>query len=78
MITLCLPCHAKVTRTCFLENEWPELLRILWREQHPKAKEQTFLDFKTQQGIRETLPLFADDPEEAIVLSVQTDKRIPN
>ena len=61
-----------------LENERPELIRILWQEQHPKAKEQTSLDFKTQEGIRETLRLFADDPEEAIVLSVQTGKRIPS
>jgi hypothetical protein len=29
MITLCLGCHAKVTRTQFLQDDWPELLRIL-------------------------------------------------
>ena len=45
MITLCLACHAKVTRTLHLRREWPPLLRTLWREQHPKAHEQTALNF---------------------------------
>ena len=45
MITLCLACHAKVTRTQYLQREWPPLLRMLWREQHPEAHEQTTLDF---------------------------------
>jgi hypothetical protein len=60
MITLCLSCHAKVTRTLFLQSYWPELLRRLWREQHPDAKEQTFLNFKTQEGAHETMRLFSD------------------
>jgi hypothetical protein len=50
-----------------LENDWPELLRILWWEQQPKAKEQTFLDFKTQEGICETLRLFADASQRYVV-----------
>jgi hypothetical protein len=33
MITLCLSCHAKITRTQFLRWDWPPLLIILWREQ---------------------------------------------
>ncbi len=45
MITLCLACHAKVTRTRFLRREWPQLLRILWREQHSKGHEQVVLNF---------------------------------
>jgi hypothetical protein len=45
MITLCLACHAKVTRTQVLRRESPSLLRILWREQHPEGHEQTSLDF---------------------------------
>lgn len=45
MITLCLACHAKVTRTRFLRQAWPPLLRALWREQHPKGHEQTALSF---------------------------------
>ncbi len=46
MITLCLKHHAMVTRTLVLLQEWPELLRVLWREQHPEAHEQTLLNFK--------------------------------
>ena len=45
MIALCLRCHAKVTRTASLCADWPELLRVLWREQHPDAHEQLPLDF---------------------------------
>ncbi len=45
MITLCLAHHAMVTRTLVLLEDWPELLRVLWREQHPEAHEQTALDF---------------------------------
>ena len=45
MITLCLAHHAMVTRTLVLLEDWPELLRVLWREQHPDAYEQTALDF---------------------------------
>ena len=48
MITLCLGCHAKVTRTLSLSADWPELLRVLWREQHPDAHEQLPLDFRAQ------------------------------
>ena len=45
MITLCLIHHKMVTRTLVLLEEWPEVLRVLWREQHPDAHEQTALDF---------------------------------
>ena len=45
MLTLCLPCHAKVTRTLFVQDAWPELLRVLWREQHPEGHEQAALNF---------------------------------
>ena len=44
MITLCLAHHAMVTRTLVLLEDWPKLLRVLWREQHPEAHEQTALD----------------------------------
>ena len=47
MITLCLAHHAMVTRTLVLLEDWPELLRVLWREQHPGAHEQTVFDFAT-------------------------------
>ena len=45
MLTLCLACHAKVTRTLCLQDNWPEFLRVLWREQHPDCHEQSALDF---------------------------------
>ncbi len=62
MITLCLPCHAKVSRTRYLRQAWPSLLRVLWREQHPKGHEQTGLDFLEKKPPVELIPLF---PEEA-------------
>ena len=58
MITLCLACHAKVTRTRFLQRKWPSLLRILWREQHPEGHEQTALNFKESMPAAEAVPLF--------------------
>lgn len=60
MISLCLACHAKVTRTQFLCREWPQLLQTLWREQHPRAHQQTMLDF--QKGLRpaKAIPLFPE------------------
>ena len=61
MITLCLGCHAKVTRTQFLQDDWPELLRILWREQHPAGHEQTTLNFKLAIPLLLTEPLFNDE-----------------
>ncbi|RRA50470.1 HNH endonuclease [Acidipila sp. EB88] len=45
MLTLCLPCHAKVTRTRLVRADWPALLRKLWREQHPDGHEQIHLSF---------------------------------
>lgn len=44
MITLCLAHHAIVTRTHFMRFA-PDLLRQLWREQHPKNPEQMELPF---------------------------------
>ena len=61
MITLCLGCHAKVTRTQFLQDDWPELLRTLWREQHPAGHEQTTLNFKSAIPLLLTEPLFDDE-----------------
>ncbi len=31
MLTLCLACHAKVTRTLCLQDNWPEFLRVVER-----------------------------------------------
>ncbi len=63
MLTLCLPCHAKVTRTLYVERDWPELLRVLWREQHPGGHEQVSLDFTALLPAAKRVPLFADAEE---------------
>ncbi len=60
MITLCLACHAKVTRTLHLRREWPSLLRTLWREQHPKGHEQVQLDFTTKKPAAKPVSLFGE------------------
>ena len=60
MITLCLSCHAKVTRTLHLHKEWPPLLRTLWREQHPKGHEQVQFDFSLKKPAAKFNPLFCD------------------
>ena len=63
MITLCLACHAKITRTLHLRREWPALLRTLWREQHPKAHEQTALNFTSQKPAAKRVLLFGEEAE---------------
>jgi hypothetical protein len=40
MLRLCLPCHAKVSRTLYVQDDWPEFLRVLWGEQHAEGREQ--------------------------------------
>ena len=60
MITLCLVCHAKVTRTLFVQDDWPELLRVLWREQHPNGHEQSMLDFSARPTKVKTGLLFGN------------------
>ena len=67
MLTLCLACHAKVTRTLFLQDDWPEFLRVLWREQHPKAHEQAALDFSHALPAAEHRFLFGDVERTASV-----------
>ena len=64
MITLCLACHAKVTRTQYLKREWPPLLRLLWREQHPRSHEQTALDFTEMSTLARRVLLFGDEQEQ--------------
>ncbi len=63
MITLCLACHAKVTRTLHLRRGWPALLRVLWREQHPRAHEQTALNFADKRPPAKRVPLFEEERE---------------
>ena len=60
MLTLCLACHAKVTRTLFVQDDWPELLRVLWREQHPEGHEQVALNFRAVPAPATNVTLFAD------------------
>ena len=60
MLTLCLPCHAKVTRTFYVQDDWPEFLRMLWREQHPDGHEQEALNFAAAMALAKDVPLFAD------------------
>ncbi len=64
MITLCLPCHAKVTRTRYLRRDWPPLLRVLWREQHPEGHEQTMLNFFEKKPVAKLVPLFGEEIEQ--------------
>ena len=57
MLTLCLACHAKVTSTLFVEADWPDFLRVLWREQHPAGHEQSALNFASPEpASRKQLP----------------------
>ena len=56
MLTLCLACHAKVTRTLHLNNRWPEFLRLLWREQHPDGHEQSALNFSARLPVAKKCP----------------------
>ena len=61
LITLCLACHARVTRTLCLAENWPEMLRVLWREQHPGCPEQEALNFATaRMPAAGKMPLFGD------------------
>ena len=60
MITLCLACHAKVTRTLFLRRWWPKLLIVLWREQHPTAHEQKTLELQVDQPLALPVSLFSE------------------
>jgi hypothetical protein len=60
MLTLCLPCHAKVTRTFYVQDDWPEFLRVLWREQHPEGHEQSALSFATTEPQAKNVLLFKE------------------
>ena len=58
MLTLCLACHAKVSRTQFVHGDWPPFLRELRREQNPDGHEQTRLDFAKKGLVAKTAVLF--------------------
>ncbi|WP_246410444.1 hypothetical protein [Granulicella aggregans] len=56
-IALCAGCHAKVHRTKVVLTEFPPLLLVLWREQHPEGHEQTYLDFNVRKPAAQRVPL---------------------
>ena len=58
MLTLYLVCHAKVTRTLYVQDDWPEFLKVLWREQHPEGHEQVALNFSPLLPQATEVPLF--------------------
>ena len=60
MLTLCLPCHAKVSRTLYVQDDWPEFLRVVWREQHPDGHEQGALNFAVAAPKARNIFLFKD------------------
>lgn len=64
MISLCLRCHAIVTRTHWMRRELPVLLLVLWREQHPDGLEQMMLNFRVLLPPAEAVRLF---PNEAML-----------
>ena len=57
MIALCAGCHAKVHRTKIVLTEFPPLLLVLWREQHPEGHGQTYLDFNVRKPAAQRVPL---------------------
>jgi hypothetical protein len=57
MIALCAGCHAKVHRTKVVLTEFPPLLLVLWREQHPEGHEQTYIDFDVRKPPAQSGPL---------------------
>jgi hypothetical protein len=46
------------TRTLFVQDDWPELLRVLWREQHPEGHEQVALNFGALSASATNVMLF--------------------
>ncbi len=61
MLTLCLGCHAKVTRTHYVQDDWPEFLLVLWREQHLDGQEQHSLRFIMSAPVPKKMRLFTDE-----------------
>ena len=43
--------------------DWPELLRVLWREQHPDAHEQLPLGFSVERIAPKQVSLFRESKE---------------
>jgi hypothetical protein len=64
MIALCAGCHAKVHRTKVVLTEFPPLLLVLWRDQHPAGHEQTYLDFNLRKPPAQSVLLNFELSEE--------------
>ena len=67
MISLCPACHAKIDRTRVVVRLMPTLLLELWRELHPRAHEQTALNFSPSRPPAWPVAFFTKDavPEHA-------------
>ena len=61
MITLCAAHHAQVERLQVAAKPTPQLLLVLWREQHPQGLEQTMLQFDTRSSCPEPVALFTGE-----------------
>ena len=64
MISLCPACHAKIHRTRVVVRLMPPLLLELWREVHPKAHEQTALNFAPIRPPAEARALFTTEQRD--------------
>jgi hypothetical protein len=45
-------------------TEFPPLLLVLWREQHPEGHEQTYLDFNVRKPPAQRVPLNFEAAQE--------------
>ena len=61
MISLCPACHAKIHRSRVVVRLMPPLLLELWRELHPKAHEQTALNFAPTHPAAKARALFTTE-----------------
>ncbi len=43
-----------------MQDDWPEFLRVLWREQHPKGHEQVALNFGEPSAPATNVMLFEE------------------
>jgi hypothetical protein len=41
-----------------VQDDWPEFLRVLWREQHPEGHEQVALNFGALSASAKNVMLF--------------------
>jgi hypothetical protein len=76
MLTLCLPSHAKVSRTLYVQDDWPEFLRVLWREQHPDGREQVALNFTVGSSLGEECS--PDQRDGPVDVAQRKQRRVSN